>query len=556
MKFKILRLCKTYILKYKVNTLSYIVLGCFLSVFSIFVPYITGKFIDSLVKGEGVSCVYKFCSLLVLLSCCKIICNYFSKIIYTKIHTLMAYNLNVDILNHLKKLPLSYFKNANVVYLNQRINSDANSVMSFALSSVVDIIYNLIITVGITVLIIKIDFKIFFSIIILICIYFMSYKLFKNPLYNKGLDFKENQGEFFSKLNEQLFQIKFLKINSLEHQFTARLNTSFNKLFKSAMKYQKVSCFFSSCDTTILALSQIVLFFIGGIEVAHGNISIGLLTIISSYFSSILDSIRYFFNFGKSYQDNLISYDRIMEILNTPVQYNGLKIIENIDEIVIKDLEFSYGEKLIFNNFNFQFEKGNIYCLAGDNGIGKSTLTNIIIGLHTSEFEGEILYNDNDMDGLDVVRIRKNLCGVTEQETILINDTIYNNITLGVNKFRDEHLQELLDILNLNSYINSLPEKMNTVINEDCTNISGGEKQKVSILRTLLKDPIFLILDEPTSALDYETKVNIINYLKKIKDNKIIMIITHDEYIKNEADIILNFNNIEELNKYKIIDRL
>lgn len=180
--------------------------------------------------------------------------------------------------------------------------------------------------------------------------------------------------------------------------------------------------------------------------------------------------------------------------------------------------------------------------MVGKNGIGKSTLVNIIMGLFVNEYKGRILYNNLDIDKLDMVSIRKNLYGVSEQEPILINDTIYNNIILGIDKNKDEEIKILMEVLNLDKYIESLPLKMNTIVNEDCSNLSGGEKQKLSILRTLLKDPDILILDEPTSALDHYTKINLINYLKSIKEKKIIIVITHDDCIKNEADHVWDFN--------------
>lgn len=539
---KVFKFCKKYILHYKTQTLIYVFLGCLLSILSIATPYISGKFIDNLITGGSLQKIYVFCILFACISLGRVIFSYISNIIGAKLKTLMSYELNAYMLNHIKKLPLSYFNNVNSVYLNQRVNMDANSLISFVLTSIVDILYNIITVIGVSVLIFEINIKLFLSIIVLICIYFISYKAFKKTLYKKGMNFKENQGEFFSKLNEQLFQVRFLKINSLEDRLGEKLDNSFVKFFKSVMGYQKISYFFSSFDSIIMALAQISLFFMGGIEVFYGRITIGVFTIIINYFSIALNSVRYFFNLGKSYQDNLIAYDRMMDILKIPQQSNGTGVIETIGNINVENLTFNYGSKNIFENVNLKFCKNNIYCMVGKNGIGKSTLVNIIMGLFVNEYKGRILYNNLDIDKLDMVSVRKNLYGVSEQEPILINDTIYNNIILGIDTNKDEEIKILMEVLNLDKYIKSLPLKMNTIVNEDCSNLSGGEKQKLSILRTLLKDPDILILDEPTSALDHDTKINLINYLKSIKEKKIIIVITHDDCIKNEADHVWDFN--------------
>jgi len=139
--------------------------------------------------------------------------------------------------------------------------------------------------------------------------------------------------------------------------------------------------------------------------------------------------------------------------------------------------------------------------------------------------------------------IKLRCIGVTEQEPILIADTLLNNITFG-QKYSNDRLYELIEILNLDNYISSLDNGLETIINEKSSNISGGEKQKISILRELLKNPEVLIFDEPTSALDSLSKIKLINYLQEIKTDKIIIIISHDEIIKNICDKIINIKQL------------
>lgn len=122
---------------------------------------------------------------------------------------------------------------------------------------------------------------------------------------------------------------------------------------------------------------------------------------------------------------------------------------------------------------------------------------------------------------------------------MLINDTIYNNISLGM-PIDETKLNLLIKLLNLSNFIDECENKLDSVINPYSTNLSGGEKQKISILRTLLKnDSSVLIFDEPTSALDYKSKINLLNYLKEIKEDKIIILISHDDEIKEIVDEVI-----------------
>ncbi|HBB28044.1 MAG TPA: hypothetical protein DC000_02130 [Clostridiales bacterium] len=270
--------------------------------------------------------------------------------------------------------------------------------------------------------------------------------------------------------------------------------------------------------------------------------TIGFYVIMANYFSMMMGSTRYFFNLGKSYQDNLVSYNRIKEILSIPIQVYGNYKIEEIKKIKVENLSFKYGEKNIFKSCSIEFKKGNIYGLIGSNGTGKSTLINLILGLYINDYEGQLSYNDVNIKEVDMFNARLKNIGVTEQEPILIPDTLINNITLEKN-YDVNKINEFIDIIGLNNYILSLENGLNTVINEKSNNISGGEKQKISMLRQFIKDPDVMIFDEPTSALDIKSIDKFSNYLKKIKHNKIIIIISHDISVQNICDVIIDLNN-------------
>ncbi len=169
-------------------------------------------------------------------------------------------------------------------------------------------------------------------------------------------------------------------------------------------------------------------------------------------------------------------------------------------------------------------------------------MINLILGLYINDYEGQLSYNDVNIKEVDMFNARLKNIGVTEQEPILIPDTLINNITLEKN-YDVNKINEFIDIIGLNNYILSLENGLNTVINEKSNNISGGEKQKISMLRQFIKDPDVMIFDEPTSALDIKSIDKFSNYLKKIKHNKIIIIISHDISVQNICDVIIDLNN-------------
>ena len=158
---------------------------------------------------------------------------------------------------------------------------------------------------------------------------------------------------------------------------------------------------------------------------------------------------------------------------------------------------------------------------------------------------GEKIYlNQLPLQQYDLNQIRHDKMGVLEQEPVLIEDTMKKNIFLeGDDLSKSEKFQKLCRILNIDTFFEKLPNGLNTIVNEKAMNISGGEKQKIALLRVLMKDTDILVLDEPTSAMDINSKEEFYSYLNYIKKDKIIILVNHDREIKDKVDYIIDLSD-------------
>jgi len=502
-----------------------------------------GDFLDTLIEGADIASVLVFCAIFGGLNVLRILLGYVTSIIYVKMQTKMGYALNMSVIKHVQNLSLSYTNHQDSAYLNQRINNDANGLIIFCITIIQNVMTNTIMLIVPLVILLNMNWFVAVLLVGFLAVYITLYFIFKKPLYNASFAMKEAQSNFFARLYDQLKYIKLIKLNSIQPEMNKRADSGFDKLLNTTVHNQKVSYLYSGLDGFIGTLATIALFVVGGIQVLRGNFTIGMFTIFSSYFTMMMGASRYFFNLGANYQRVLVSYDRIIDIFGQKQEKSGAVILEDIHHIQLKDVCFAYDNeaKNIINNFNATFEKGKIYGIVGENGTGKSTLVSLIMGMYQDEFKGSISYNGINIKDAHMENARRSHFGFAEQEPMLINDSIRYNLSFDD---IDNHLSSGLQAApTLSTYLHTLnmtdfitKNTLDLTINEKNSNTSGGEKQKISILKVLTKDPAVMIFDEPTSALDVETTQRFVAYLQEIKCDKIILLITHDASIKRICD--------------------
>ena len=199
----------------------------------------------------------------------------------------------------------------------------------------------------------------------------------------------------------------------------------------------------------------------------------------------------------------------------------------------IQNLSFGYDEKIILNKVNFHVNKGEIVLLKGQSGEGKSTLLKLLMRYYP--YQGEIYYNDQELRSIDDASLKDNV-SMFSQQTYLFNETIRDNLKIAKADASDEEIMIALEKASLGEFINNLPNKLDTVINESALNISLGEKQRIGLARVFLRKPKLLLLDEPTSNIDSLNASLIYKALLKEKGDMSVIIVSHQENISQYCD--------------------
>ncbi len=537
----IFRLCKKYLaLEYKrvviTSLLSFVV-----SLLIIIQPYIMGSFIDDVLIKKDAKELSVFCAIFLLSSLLIIIFSYIANIVSIKVTTNAGYYLNRELICHMQDAESCKVDSYDSAYLTQRVNNDSNQIVIYCLETIKEIPTNIVTIVACAIYIFTINYIFFLIGIGSAIIYIIAYVTMKRKLYILGYNFKEFQSIFFSKLNEQFRMNSLIKAKSIADVALTRLDSAFNNLFSKILPFQRISYLFGSLDNLISVLIETCIFVVGGLLVFYNTISIGEFTILNTYTIMLQTSVKYFFELGKNTQETKISAERVRDINKIQKEKDGFLILDNINSIEIKNLSLCYDKKIICKKITKSFRSKGIYGIIGENGAGKTTFIKTIIGIH-HRYTGNIFINGINIKNINMFKARGELVAFCEQDTLLFQDTAMFNVTFG-KFFNDNVITHFARMFGIEGILDD-----DEPLAENGSNLSGGEQKKLSLARELIIKSDLLILDEPTLNLDKTSKMELMEHLKKLSREKIIMLVTHDQDIMKYMDDIVNLGgaNVKE----------
>ncbi len=490
------------------------------------IPYMFTNFIDTITVTKSFSSIstpiMAISITLVILLITSFIKNVSSEYLISKV--------NNDFLNELddklEHIPLKESKKHSPAYLNQRLFNDIITSVTFVHESFSVALIMLVSTIVLLVLIASTQKFMLIVVAAAVLINTIGIIIYHKLMYKRGYEYREIHSQYYSSNNDRLENIKETKIHSWYEISGLNVDKSFNKLLKKGLQVYKVMASISNVGTLSKNISLILTILLGGYLFTLGKISIGQLILVSTYTNMCLSNTESFLKLGQEYQHAKVCYDRLEEFLKVADEHNGDIVLKKINTIEINDLSFSYDEsKLLLSSFNLKLVKGNIYCLKGKNGDGKSTLVDLLLGINY-DYEGSIFYDNIDIKSIDMRGVRKTQISMILQEPKLQRLPVKENLMRGLNDVNEVDIQDLCNLFNMNGLLDL----------EDAQSLSGGEKQKVSVIRGLLKNSDLLVLDEPVSAIDVDGVKCLKTKLKSIKENKIIILISHNEDLLDIVD--------------------
>ena len=428
--------------------------------------------------------------------------------------------------NHVIKLPMNFFSTRKTGEITSRF-SDADNINDAVAETVLTLMLDVITAVtGGIIVYIQNQYLFFVSIVILL-LYVVIVFSFKEILKKINNDVLENNSQLTSFIIQSINGIETIKAYNLEKNIQDETEFKYLKVIKSSFKRSKIYNLLTFLSGVVELIGNTLIMWVGAIQVINGKLTLGEMMVFNTLLGYFTNPVKNLISLQPTIQTATVSADRLGEIIDLDIEQSDEKMIpQNLKgDIEIKGLNFRYGTReLILKNINMKIKQGEKIALVGESGSGKTTLAKLILKFYDFE-KGDININNFNLKDIDNTFLRNKISYIS-QDMFLFNKTIKENLMLS-DEIEIDDVIELSKKVNAYEFINELPQRFDYMIEENGTNLSTGQKQRLSILRALLKKPDILIMDEATSNLDSITESAIQKTLNNPEFNMTTIIIAH-----------------------------
>lgn len=522
------------------------------TVFAVFGPKIVGMTITVLFEGAYESITNtgesnidftKVSQLLFLLGGLYVISSLFQflqQFTMAKVAQETVYDLREAVFSKLNRLPIRYFDERPYGDTLSRVTNDIDTIATTLQQSITQFITSFITLVGITVMMLLISPTL--TLIAVVSIPFSFYII--RPLLKRSHRYFSKQQKTLGILNghvEEMYTGSLVvKSYGREQQSIHTFEQMNDQLYNVGRRAQFISGIMMPLMGFIGNISYVIISIVGGIFVVNRTITIGDIQAFITYTKQFSQPISQTANIANIIQSTIAAAERVFELLDEEEE-NAVKTVNEIDHVYGKvrfeGVSFGYDEKLLMKDVHIEVSSGQTVAIVGPTGAGKTTLINLLMRFYELN-DGKITIDNVNIAEMDRDQLRR-LFGVVLQDTWLFRGTIKENIGYGKRNATDDEVYDAAKAAYADHFIQTLPEGYDTVLNEEVSNLSAGQKQLLAIARAMITDAPILILDEATSSVDTRTEIHIQRAMNKLMKGRTSFVIAHRLSTIQNADIIL-----------------
>ncbi|MBQ5491906.1 MAG: ABC transporter ATP-binding protein [Treponema sp.] len=526
-----------------------LVLVCLLvsSVFTLLPSILTGKIIDDGLIGRNMKALIT----LILLSLAVTLGANLIGVAESYLNTWIAQHITFDMRNkmyrHLQHMSQRFFTSSNQGDIITRMTSDISGVQQIITGTLTSIISNSITLIVALVAMFQKNWMLAGVGILIIPLFMIPTRNAGKTRWSLTREAQACNDEINGILNETLsvsgqLLVKLFCKEDVEYQRYKEVN---GRMIKLNIKEGMAGRWFRVALSTFASIGPMLLYLVGGLLIMRydSTLSVGDITVFVALLGKMYGPVNQLLNIQVDWIRSMALFTRIFDYFDMPVEIQNAENAlipqkEANGEVRFEHVQFSYNaDKIILKDINFSLKSGDCIAIVGPSGSGKSTLINLIPRLYDVE-KGCVLFDGIDVRSLDLTYLRQNI-GIVSQETYLFNGTIRDNLLYAKPDASEQEMVEACKKANIWDFVQNQTEGLDTLVGNRGLKLSGGEKQRISIARVLLKDPALLIFDEATSALDSISEAKIQEAIEPLIESRTSILIAHRLSTILAADEIL-----------------
>ncbi len=527
------------------------------TVFSILSPKMMGKATDKLFEGmmekwkgvPGASIdfhgIWQIVLWLAGLYVVSSAFSYLQQFLMAGVAQRTVYHLRNEVNEKLSRLPLKFFDSRTHGEILSRVVNDVDNISNTLQQSLTQLITSIVTLIGVIVMMLTISPLLTLILVLTLPLSFLVIRAVasRSQRYFKGQ--QEQLGRLNGHVEEMYTGHAVVKAFGRERPSIAKFDEINEKLYHAGWRAQFVSGIIMPMMSFIGNIGYVAISVVGGVLVTRRAISVGDIQAFIQYARQFTMPITQTANIANIIQSTIASAERVFELLDEPEEVpeeQGRISSDSVKgDIEFRNVRFAYKEdEPLIDNMNIDVKSGQTVAIVGPTGAGKTTLVNLLMRFY--EVNGGAI----TIDGTDITKLKRgelrSLFGMVLQDTWLFNGTIRDNIAYGREGATDLEVVEAAKAAYADHFIRTLPDGYDTVLNEEASNISQGQKQLLTIARAILADPAILILDEATSSVDTRTEIHIQRAMRELMQGRTSFVIAHRLSTIREADLILVMN--------------
>lgn len=551
---------KHFLKNYVFTQKKYFVLVCFItvlqSVVSMCIPLTSRELLDNAFPNRNMQIFTTM--VIVMLSCYFMVAvlNVLKDYLLAHIAESISLKLRTQLNSKISVMKYSYFDKHNLSEVLSKYNKEVDTVKENCGYMLVKTLSNVVTFILASAMIIILDWRIMVVSMALLFLYILNNRYWGKKVKALAEKSMECNEEAIGSLTENYRNVLITKLYSAYEYVNEKFHANYTKQYNTQMNLEVVYSVNINSGGLLIYLLADLIWLIGGFGIINGVLTIGTVTALINYQGMLISPMAFFSEFNNSYQGTVIALKRLYSVLCFEEENNEGTVIRsnNIEKVDFHDVSFRYRKDVpVLDNVNIQLRKGTIVGFIGGSGCGKSSLVKMLLRLY-APYKGTISIDGEKIQDISINSLRNRIAFVA-QDSLFFRGSILENLKMG-NVVDNTKLIEYSKLLDLYDEIVCLPKKWDTELNAGTSNLSGGQKKRLDVLRALMKESDIIIFDESTASIDIERRKRLFEILDKIKQEKIIIFITHNieecvycdqiYAVKNRSVQQISYKNLSE----------